>query len=262
MTGAARWPIARAISPSLLRAYRRCPFQVRLAQIDRVTPPFRYNAALSKGRIAHVILKRVADTLARGGPPIDEAEMLRMARLHLPRQAFPTPGAHEQQARQIVRWAMTGRRYLERHPDARYLMVERPMTRRWRIVPGHPPYTIAARPDVVLLRADEDGGALVEIVDYKTGRVPPEPPVLTRFVARDVLARHPGDRVRFTYLWLDADDETRIELTTGHCYAHWDGIVGTLHDLASETAWAPRPSVLCRSCPFYRSVCTAGIPAG
>jgi hypothetical protein len=264
--GAPRWPRDRWISPSTLKNYRTCPYRVRLQDVERVTPPFRYNLNLSKGRIAHLILKRIADALARDRPVIDEAEMLTMARRHLPPQVFPSGDEREAHAREIVRWARYGRSYLERLPDARYLNVEHNETREWAIYPGRAPYTIMARPDVVLLRADEDGTPLIEIIDYKTGKVrpEPEPPVLMRFVGRDLLATHAGRasdaRVRFTYLWLNTAEQTRIDLTREHCNDHWISISRELQGLASETIWRLRPSMLCHYCPYYRNACPAVIP--
>ena len=265
---APRWPRDRWISPSALATYRTCPYKARLQHIDRVTPPYRYDVHLNKGRIAHVILKRIADALAADRPPIDEDEMGRMARLHLPWQVFPSREEHERHAREVVRWAEAGRRALERVPEASYLLVERTLNREWRILAGESPYTIMARPDVVLLRPDADGAPLVEIIDYKTGKVrpDPEPPVLMRFVFRELLARHAGDaataRVRFTYLWLDAAEETRIDLTLDHCHERWEPITQALRDLVTETDWTPRPSRLCRFCPYFRNACTPRVQPG
>jgi len=265
---APRWPRDRWISPSALATYRRCPYKLRLQHIDRVTPPFRYNLFLTKGRIAHIILKRIADALARDRPPIDAAGMLGMARLHLPWQLFPSREEHELHARDVARWTESGRQYLERVPEASYLLVERTFNREWRILAGESPYTIMARPDVVLLRPDADGAPLIEIIDYKTGKIrpDPEPPVLMRFVFRELLARHAGDpskaRVRFTYLWLAAAETTRIDLTLEHCRERWAPITQTLRDLAGETAWAPRPSGLCRYCPYFGNACTPQGPPG
>jgi RecB family exonuclease len=265
---APRWPRDRWISPSALATYRICPYKVRLQHIDRIAPPYRYNVHLNKGRIAHVILKRIADAVASDRPPIDEAEMAKMARLHLPWQVFPSRKEHEMHARQVVRWAEAGRRYLERVPEASYLLVERNLNREWRILAAESPYTIMARPDVVLLRPDADGAPLIEIIDYKTGKVrpDPEPPVLMCFVFRELLARHAGDpstaRVRFTYLWLDAAEKTQIDLTLEHCHERWEPITQTLRDFAAETDWTARPSRLCRFCPYFQNACAQEMPPG
>ena len=265
-----RWPRDRSISVTALENYRRCPMSVRLQYVEKVVAPWRYNLAFNKGRAAHLILKRIADAHTYSREAIDEDEMQRMALLHLPRQNFPTEDEWRRQARDVVRGASYGRRYLDRIPKGRdhYLVVEKNQRRGWAITPGQAPYTIMARPDVVVKREDDDGAPLIEIIDYKTGKVEPqpEPPVLMRFVVRDLLERHAGRasdaHVRFTYLWLDAAERTRVDLSLEHCHDQWTGISRTLENLAGETAWQPRPSRFCRSCPYYQNACPAVIPPG
>lgn len=267
--GAPRWPADRRISPTTLKNYRNCPYRVRLADIDHIPAPPAYHVHLRKGLIAHDILRDLAHLLKQDRPVIDQEEILRRARLRLPPQVFPSAAEREAHASDIVRWVVYGKRYIERIPDATWLLIERNQSRTWPIFPGRKRYTIIARPDVVLQRTDAHGQPFIEIIDYKTGQVRPEddPPVLMRFVFRDLLACAMGGDassapVRFTWLWLDAAEKTQIDLTVEHCNDHWSGIARLLESLASETVWKATPSFLCHYCPYYRTVCTEEIPPG
>lgn len=260
-----RWPRDRWISPTALAMYARCPKRIRLQHLDRVDPPWQFWPHLAKGRIAHLALKRIAHALATGREPIDAAEVARMARLHLPHQEFPSPAAYDASVADVERWVACGRRYIERNPAPAWLLIEKNQHRPIRIYPGQSPYTLMARPDAVVQRTDADG-SFIEVIDYKTGVVRPEPdpPVLTRYVARDLLQRLYGDpsaaQVRFTYLWLDHAERTEIDLSVEHCTDAWPHITRQIRALASETAWPARPSVLCRYCPYHRNICHEPIP--
>ena len=264
--GALRWPRDRWISPTALSTYALCPYRIRLQHIDGIKPPWAYQVTLSKGRIAHNILRDIALLLKGGYPVIDSAEMLKRAKLRLPPMQFPTPEAREAHASDIVRWVNYGVRYLESIPNPQWLVIEKNQSRRWPIYQGQSPYTLMARPDVVLQRTDEDGSSLVEIIDYKTGQIRPEtdPPILMRFVAHDLLRKIFGDAsvatVRFTYLWLDHADRTHIDLSVDYCNDHWKTLTRRLHDLANETEWAAKPTWLCRYCPYHQNVCREVIP--
>lgn len=261
-----RWPRDRWISPTTLNAYRNCPYRVCLQHIDRIREPFVYNVFLRKGRIAHSALKRIADALARGREPIDDSDVLTMARLRLPPQEFPSEELRMAEAGHIVRWVRVGRRYIEAIPDPGWVLVEKNLSRPWPIFHGMPAYTLMARPDVVLQRHDRGHQPLFEIIDYKTGKRRPEtmPPVIMRFAARDLLKQRVGDAsgadVRFTYLWLETCERDEIDLSVEFCNDAWKEIVTDLERLVRDAEWRATPSGLCRYCPYHGNVCTEKIP--
>lgn len=189
-----------------------------------------------------------------------------MARVHLPPQNFPTEEARMAEARDIVRWVQVGRRYLERMENPTWVLVEKSLHREWRIFRQGPPFTVIARPDVIVRQIDPDGNSYFEIIDYKTGKRRPEdmPPVILRFVARDLLQEIVGDassaQVRFTYLWLETTEKDVKDLSVDFCNYQWEEISGDLSRLASESEWKPNPSYLCRYCPYFENVCTEKIP--
>ena len=265
---APRWPRDAWISPSALNSYATCPHRVRLHYIDRIKPPWSYQVHLNKGRIAHTILRDIALLLRRDYPLIGEAEILRRARLPLPTDQFPSAQAREANARDIVRWVTYGAQYLARISRPEWLLIERNQTRTWSVLPGQSPLTIMARPDVVLKRMDDDGKPLIEIIDYKTGKIRPEtiPPVMMRFVARQLLQEVTGDAsaadVRFTYLWLDHAETTHIDLSVEYCNNVWGGLSRQLQALVTETDWPAKPSFLCNYCPYHKNICMEETPPG
>lgn len=259
-----RWPRDRWISPTVLNSYAKCPKRVRLQHLDQVEPPWAYHVHLAKGRVAHNLLRDIAHLLKRGYPVPDSGELRKRARLSLPLDQFPSPAARETHAADIVRWVVYGSGYLARIPDPAFLAIEKNQSRELPVFPEQSPYTLMARPDVAVLRSD-GLGPLVEIIDYKTGviRPEPDPPVIMRFVARKLL-REFGDpsemRVRFTYLWLDHADRTEIDLSLEHCYDVWPAITRQVQALASETAWKATPSWLCHYCPYHQNICQEQVP--
>lgn len=263
---ARRWPVDRWISPTTLNNYRNCALRVRLAHLDRVPEPFVYNVFLRKGRIAHDILRSIAYALRRNAAPVDDETVLRMARLRLPPQNFPSEDARMADARDILRWVNVGRRYLEGIPDPEWLVIEQNLNRPIRLFPKVPAYTLIARPDVIVQRHDIGDRPVFEIIDYKTGKRRPDdtPAVIMRYVARNLLGQRVGNAssadVRFTWLWLDSGEKDVRDLSVDFCTHIWGEITADLERLASEHEWKPNPSFLCNYCPYYRHVCTEQIP--
>lgn len=261
-----RWPHDRWISPTTLNNFQNCAFRVRLSHIDRVSEPPGYNVFLAKGRVAHHALRRIADALARGRVPIDDDEVMKMARVFLPRQEFPSEEMRLAESRDIVRWVNVGRRYIEALPNPGWVLIEKNLKREWRIFRRVRPYTLMARPDLILERHDLEDQPVFEIIDYKTGKRRPEdmPPVMMRFVARDLLEQRVGNaslaNVRFTWLWLDTGEKDVRDLSVEFCTDRWKEISNDLERLAMEDEWKPKPSCLCNYCPYHQNVCTAQIP--
>lgn len=263
---ARRWPVDRPISPTVLNAYRHCPQRVRLDYLDHVPKPFAFRPALTKGNATHLALKRIADARARNRPTIDNAEVERMARMLLPRQEFPSENEWMAHLNDVSRWVERGRAYIERESIQSWVLVERPLKRPWKLFRHDPPYTVTARPDVIVLHAKRDNTPLVEIVDYKTGqqRFDEMPPLMLRLVARELLERLVEDveaaQVRFSYLWLDSGEQDVVDLTPEYIEYYWGEVERDMRRLASESEWPATPSRGCHYCPFYRNACPEEAP--
>lgn len=266
MDTANRWPPNKKMSPTSLKSYRNCPYRIRLQYIDRVPQPEVFNIFFAKGNAAHLALREVAESRRYNRPRVPDSRVENIARLHLPEREYETVSADMRNAdiQQVMNWVAFGRAYIEAIPEPEWLLIEDFLERDWPLFHGENAhrYGMISKPDLIIRRHDEEDGPLIEFIDYKTGKIRPEddPPVIQRFVARDLLqhftAGQASDaRVRFTYLWLDHRDWTHIDLTIEHCADRWSSIEQQMRDLVTETEWPPKPSFLCNYCPYKDGIC-------
>ncbi len=258
---AASWPPDRWISPSALKSFNTCPYRVRLQYLDQVPKPPIFNLFLTMGNIAHQLLAQSATLISRGQPVLPEETLFEMAFRRLPPWQFPTEVAREGHTRDILRWVLYGIGHLDR--DADYLKIERMGHREVAWQPDGMRLTVVTKPDVVLLRTDDDGERFVEIIDYKTGsrRIDDIPPVVMRYVLKDVFKAIVPDpsqlRMVFTYLWLDSGMRDEIPLTLEYSEAAWAAVVENIERLMNEREWPAQPSFLCNYCPYKGAPCMA-----
>lgn len=260
-----RWPPDRWISPSALNNYQICPQKVRFQLEGRQTPP-TYVPFFTKGRAAHVILAACATALRDGREMVPRGTVEERVRRQIPREPYTTTDAWLAEVRDVVDWVERGKRTLQGLVPMTVLNVETRLHRPWMVVPQTPPYTLMARPDLIVLRQDAQGQEMVQMIDYKTGAIRDElmPPVVLRFAAKTWLASLGIDvratPIRFTYVWLAHGQEDNHELTAELCNHEWAEILPVVEALVRETDWAPRPSPLCNYCAYYQNHCTETIP--
>lgn len=261
-----RWPRDRWISPSVISSYQYCPKRVRFQHVDRVPVPGFQRIDFTMGNAAHLVLKHIAQTHALGHKPPDDDQVVAMIRQNVPRHSFPSEAEWTAALCEVRQWVGRGRRYIERDSIRRWLLIEKNLTRDWNLLRYHPPFTIMARPDLIVQHEDEDGMPVVEIIDYKTGTPSddPLPGLMMRLVARqfldDLVGNADNAHIRFTYLWLEKNDRDPFDLTSEFIEYHWPGVEYTMRRLVTESEWEPRPSPECRYCPFHNHVCQEKIP--
>lgn len=98
------WPADRNISPTVLNRYLTCPREVRLNYIDRRKGFRESSISLTKGNVAHDILKQSAGRIARGLSPLDPEALADMASCRLHRSMFPSEETRQSDIAVIVRW--------------------------------------------------------------------------------------------------------------------------------------------------------------
>lgn len=260
LAGAAlvRLPREFEITPTRLNVYRECPRKFRLTYIDKLRTPWRYEEQFVLGRAVHTLLADAARRL-RVKAPILSRDALKVRAYELvPRDQYPGADAYDSAIRKVVLGVETGVRYLMLDPDSAIILYE---TERKRPYVLGDRRRLSFRVDLARWTADAEG-EFVEIIDYKTGkrRDDDELPVFARFVINPFLANRercePWDvRVRFTYVWLDVGEVTMMELDSERCWRPWRTVSMRIEELFAETVWAPRPSGLCKWCPFYRIAC-------
>lgn len=255
------WPPDRWISPTALNHYGMCPRRVRLQYIDRRPEPPRFNLFLTKGRIAHEILRQSAHLIAKQKPVLGDEKLSTMVSQRFDPRNFTSIETMESHIADVLRWVRFGIDCLD--PDAAYLTIERTNNRPVTLAPFPAPYTLMARSDLVLMRADANGERFVEFIDYKTGKPRDDEvvPVFTRYISRELLKRHLPNptitRMQFTFLWLDARERQVIDLSLDYCEWNWALVKRQIGALLDEREWPERPSHFCNYCAYNGNACTA-----
>ncbi len=216
---------------------------------------------MEEGKIAHGILADAAKRLRSRVPLRASEDILAWIRRGLPRHRFPSEAAHEASVRKIERWVRYGLEHLD--PEARFLNIENPRSRSFPMESVNARLTISTRPDLILLRLDEDGAPFVDIVDYKTGSVWVDAiaPITMRFVFKEVLQKVSADTlnlpVRFTYVFLEHGETEVIPLTPAYCETAWNDVLALSERLVLEREWPARPSNFCHYCQYHEWLCDA-----
>ncbi|MEJ7837183.1 MAG: PD-(D/E)XK nuclease family protein [Thermomicrobiales bacterium] len=256
-----RWPVAKQISPTAMRMFQQCPHKTRLRYVDQIVVPEPYSIFLNKGNIAHDLLARQARLAAHGKPYLEDAWMLEFAFGRLPLREFPSEEERKYHAREVVKWVSYGTRQLDR--NAQYLYIETYETDKRRI-DGEHLYTLNGKPDLVMLHRDHNDEAVLDFVDYKTGKPREDEitPLLLRLIYSNAITFKLGStsavRTRFIWSWLNHAYEDIVELDREYYEYQWPVVSGELKRLINEREWVAQPSILCNYCPYQGNHCDQG----
>ena len=244
--------------PSHLEKFQQCRRRYHLQFVERRPSHARVTPALTKGNVAHQVLK-ICTTEWQESASMP-ADLRALVAPRLPRDDYPSEVAWESDVAQVVAWIKYGLSYLD--PYAEVLGVERFLDRTYFPEDGSGPIPLGVVIDLLLLRTDSNGKRFLEIVDYKTGRNLDGSvftPVISRFVLKRLIETQlPGDGfapVVFTELYVAKQHVRSSELTLERCLTDWEEVKRALAAIAAETTWAPSPSPLCEWCPFNGNGC-------
>jgi hypothetical protein len=255
------WPVTRYLSPSSLNGYTTCPHRIRLQHVDQMPGRQEWSLILEEGKVAHSILADAAKRLRARVPFRTGDDMLAWVRRALPPHRFPSTAAQEASVRKVLRWVDAGLTHLD--PGAQILNIENPRSRTFRIESVNARLTISTRPDLILLRTDDEGKPFVDIIDYKTGSVWVDTiaPITMRFVFKELLQKISPDTlnlpVRFTYIFLEHNETEVIPLTPEYCESAWNDVLALAEHLVHEREWPARPSNFCHYCQYHEWHCNA-----
>lgn len=255
------WPIDQWISPTALRNYNRCPHRVRLRYLEKVPEPKTFSVHLSMGRITHDLLAMSAKRIVQGLGDMDDAWLFQNACRRLPRWEFPSDEARAGHARNIADWVGWVLRYLDR--TAVYLRIEKGEHRDLAWGSAGTRLTLVTRPDLVLLRRDDDGEPFIDFIDYKTGTQGADTlvPVFMRYTLttylRTVVPDTQAIPMRFTWLWLESGEVEVTDLSLDASLEAWGDLKDNVNRLMAERAWSAQPSYGCNYCPYNRIACHA-----
>jgi hypothetical protein len=239
--------------PSHLKDFTECRRRYQLKVIERRKVDEAFSSALTKGNVAHTVLKLCADELRRT-PRRHVSDLHTLVEPRLLRAPYPSDLAWRADVEEIVSWVRYGLSYLK---DTTIIGAELFLRREYPGDDECEAFTVGARIDLVLLRRDEDGEPYVEVVDYKSGRSgweDPLAPVMARFVLKTLLRQQlPArtfSRVVYTWLYLAERAPHRLELELDLCLERWDEVKRVVAEIGAEELFPPSPSPYCRFCPY------------
>ena len=237
-----------SLSPSRASDFKVCPRLFRYRAVDRLeTPPTPQQA---RGTTAHLALQRLFDLPPQDRTPERLFDLFRTAWMERKPVDYPDLFASVEEER---RWGTESLRVL-----ANYFAVEdprevEPVDRELDLVETFGAMRIRG----ILDRLDEDDDGLV-VVDYKTGKAPPERFALPAFFALKIYAllvrAHLGrtpTRLRLVYL----GDATVYEIPVADAQLdamerQLDALWTAIERALERDEFPPRPGPLCAWCPF------------
>lgn len=248
----------QALSPSRAADFMQCPLLFRFRAIDRL--PERPSPAAKRGTLVHAVLERLFELPADSRTPGSALALLEPQwRRLLEREPEVMEMFADEAA--LEAWLAEARALVER-----YFQMESPQ----RLEPREREMRLDVRLDSgprlrgYLDRLDVAPGGQVRIVDYKTGRKPPEryedKARFQIFFYAVMVWRETGrvpDRLQLLYLgdggvrWYDPTEED-LRNAEAHIRSVWDQITET----ARSGRWLPRTSRLCDWCD-HRERCPA-----
>jgi len=243
------------LSPSRASDFKICPQLFKFRAIDRLPEPSTVYQA--RGTTAHLALQRLFDLPAPERTPEALFDLFRKAWVELKDEEYPGlfPSVEEERA-----WGLESLELL-----ANYFVVEDPRS----FDPVDRELDMTEDLDSVAMRGildrieENENGDLI-IVDYKTGKAPPERYSLSAFFALKIYAllirkRTGRTPVELRLLYLNGPDLYRLEVNEGQLVAMekqvkalWTAIQRAI----AQDQFPTRVSRLCDWCSF-KEICPA-----
>jgi putative RecB family exonuclease len=243
------------LSPSRASDFKVCPQLFKFRSIDKLPEPTTVYQA--RGTTAHVALQRLFDLPASHRTPEALFDLFRQAWLEVREDEYADLFSSTEEERQ---WGLESLELL-----ANYFLVEDPQS----FDPLERELDMTEELDSVTMRGildrmEEDAAGNLVIVDYKTGKAPPERYALPAFFALKIYAllvrrrtgRTPAE-LRLLYLngpdlYRLAVNEQQLDAMERQVKALWSAIERAV---ANDT-FPARTSRLCDYCSF-RDICPA-----
>lgn len=244
--------------PKRLNLYADCSERYLHEQIEKRRPDQGYSPALANGIAAHEILDAAAaEYRLQNSVP---ADLYPRAETLVPRAPYPSDEAWWADVESVVEAVKVGLPYLD--GEVQVLATEATYQFPYLKASGCPPFVLAAKVDLVLLRHTEDGRALLDVVDWKTGtRVKRDPfqEVASRIVVASSAAQRFGvayDAIQTTTVFLGARAMQSSVLETEECQRVWGEMKAIAAAILAGKEFSPSPSPLCEYCPYFGGICS------
>lgn len=261
-----RWNPKKEIYPSYVHTYLECPRQYRLQYVERIRFDRPWDRKMEVGNALHKVMEAVGYGL-RDQRRRPEVETLRSIAEHcLAESEYLESNDLDLDDRRtdianVLDWAERATTYIT-EGTRRIMAIETSNVRLWDQSEQLGEVRIAAKADLLLLREDEQG-AYIEVVDYKSGywqRGIDFTPTMTRISQKGRIERAlqgaTFPRVVFTYLWLSLGEVDRIELTRERLTDQWRELENVLSRIVHDDTWRMQPEIRkCSRCPYLNTEC-------
>lgn len=250
--------------PKHLNIYAQCPERYYHERVERRRVDQPPSLALARGIAVHHALAAITSEYegfiqAHGvaAVPRDIATFVEKA---LPLNPYPDAEVWASDVEAVVDQVKHGVSYLD--GEARVLATEATYRRQHRGDADCPPFVLAARIDVVLLRHTEDGEPFLDIVDWKGGTSTKRD--MVQELASRLVVSHNAQRafgfnpafIQNTTIHLAAGVHRSIVIDREEGMRGVSEIKRLAAGIIQATDWPPSPSPLCDWCPYFGNGCT------
>jgi hypothetical protein len=250
--------------PKHLNLFAQCPERYFHERVERRTTDQQRSLAMVRGIAAHDVMSGVANEYeaffqAHGVPAVPSNLDLRVQRA-LPRDANPDADAWARDVNALTKQIKHGVAYLD--GDARVLTTEATYHYPHPGDSACPPFILAAKVDLVLLRQSADGATFIDVVDWKSGASSKLDAV--QELANRVIVQHNARRrlgvepafIQNTTMYFGTGAQRSIVIADEEGRQRWAALKQLAAGILRSVDWPPNPSPLCEWCPFFGNGCS------
>lgn len=261
------YPPTRApiLYPKHFALYQTCPERYFHERVERRKIEETPSTALQRGIATHKVLQAYSihyeDHRRHHGGILEAFDILGWAHEAMPREAYcgdETSWVKEINA--LISDVTFAARYLDNNPVV--LATEATYQYPFKGSASCPPFVLSAKVDAVLLRHDEDGRTILEIIDWKGGATPKIHPIqelACRMVVQANARRMFSievDRFQTTTVGVSARSVQSKVITDEQGRQIWIEMLGIASAILDGKRWSPIPGTHCEWCPYFGGACS------
>ena len=252
------------IYPKQINLYLQCPERFFHERVERQKIDQPFSPALTKGIALHQILNDAAVEYRRQGTV--PANLHERAEALIPRAPYLSDLAWNADVESVVEQVKYGIAYLD--GEARVLASEATYQYPYQRGQECPPFVLAAKVDLVLLRHDAEGQAYLDVVDFKSGtslKADAFQELAGRIVVKQNADRRfnvPYAYVQNTTVYVGARAVRSEVIADEECGRRWSQAKQVVTAIIQGSDWSPTPSPLCEWCPFFNNGCSLTVEDG